>query len=149
MFTFLSQFYDENPTILSVIFCLTLLLWIYFVLSDFFKFCTNQNRFDTITLAQKKRKSSKISKESLCKSIAWINGKNGWTQFSFLIIQHFSSSSWKQLNLFYMQTKTISHFICMCLHSANRMQQIFHKYTNKFCGAFHRERTANMEWVCK
>lgn len=109
MFTFLSRFYDENPTILLVIFCLTLLLWIYFVLSDFFKFCTDQNRFD-ITLPQKKPKSLKISKESFCKRIAWINGKKCRIRFSFLIIYILFLQ--KQLNLFYMQTKKLYlHFI--------------------------------------
>lgn len=74
MFTFLSRFYDENPTILLVMCGLMLLLWFYFVFSEFFKVFTEQNRFD-ITLAPKKSKSSKILKESLCKRIAWINGK--------------------------------------------------------------------------
>lgn len=145
MFTFLSRMYDENPTILSVMCGSTVLLWIYFVFSDFLPdFFTEDNRFD-ITLPQphkKKPKSSKILKESLCKRIAWINGKQRRCTECSVFSRHSPFLLTRKYQISFINVNKKLYLIFIYLHSANRMQQIFHA----FCGTVRREcSTGNME----
>lgn len=123
MFTFFSQFYQEYPTVCY----LTLLLWIYFVLSELSNVFIDRNQFDSIPLPQKKSESSKISKESLCKRIAWINGKRALGKpdavcssftFPFLLgsIKSLSNANINYISRFYVNTL----YICTVPIECNR-----------------------------
>lgn len=137
MFAFLLRFYDENSTIYMIVCCSMLLLWLYFVYMEFFPSPVDRNRLGMDSCGQQKSETRTISCDFMCKEIPWIKG-----EVEYYIRMHRFAK------------KKTSHTLLnankiLYLHSAKRMQQIFHKYCNKFGEALIHQHTTDMDRFCE
>lgn len=134
MFTFLLRFYDENPTIYLIVCSLTLQLCIYCMYVEFFtSSACDQHRLDENLVGQQKNDTQTNSDDFVCKGIEWIKSK-------FEYYMHITI-----FTLIQKKKSSLSSNLIFCLRSVPRMQQIFHKYCNKFGEIFRYQHTIDMD----
>lgn len=127
MFAFLSQFLDVNPSIYLIICCSTLLLWLYLMHDEFFNSDAHQTSRLDVYLVHEKKQTRKIPNNFNHQEIPWIQGN---ARFRLPFPHAFHANN-----------------ISIFAHSVDRMQQIFHKYWNKFCGKVLHRDAVDVEWI--